>query len=531
VADADDVHHERDRFASWFLDAAERGNPTTQIDRENGGRAWTDGNDVTVLIDGDSYFPEVLRELRCTESGDWIYLTDLQGDGDEQLDGPGSEVGRVLADAARRGVTVRGLLWRSHPAGHGAAEVTNVLLSRTVNEAGGEVVLDHRVHRAGSHHQKVVVIHRASRDTADNDVAFLGGIDLAHGRHDGPPHHGDPQPLHLSDARYGDRPPWHDVQIRVEAPAVRQISWTFRERWLDPNPLDRPTPARAIRHALSRKPPERGTLADPGRSPSPRGTHAVQVLRTYPARRAAYPFAREGERSIARAYMKAFANARDFVYVEDQYLWSLDATDALCAALRAQPQLHCVIMIPRYPDPSGVLGAASRFGRWRVERALTRAGGDRVAIYDLENDNGIPIYVHAKVCIVDDTWMTVGSDNLNRRSWTHDSEICCAVMDGAGDLPRDARVRLAREHLDLAEDSGGRDLDNVETWFTALRESARGLDDWHTGGRRGPRPTGRVRAHPRDRIAAVFRPLLHLLHARLLDPDGRPRRLRHRGRY
>src|SRR5262249_12784176 len=271
MADTDDTHTERDPFAAWFLDGAERGNPTTDVDRDNGRQAWTDGNRVPVLIDVAAYFPQVPAELRCSESGDWIYLADLPSDGDEQLDGPGSEIGGVLAEVARRGVNVRGLLWRSHPAGHGAAEVTNMLLSRTVNEAGGEVVLDHRVRRAGSHHQKLVVLHRGSLDTADHDVAFLGGIDLAHGRHDGAQHHGDPQPLHLSDARYGERPPWHDVQVRVDGPAVRQISWTFRERWLDPNPLDRPTPVRALRHALTRKPPERGKLADPDRSPSSRG--------------------------------------------------------------------------------------------------------------------------------------------------------------------------------------------------------------------------------------------------------------------
>jgi phosphatidylserine/phosphatidylglycerophosphate/cardiolipin synthase-like enzyme len=530
MTDAVDPYDDGDPFAEWFLDAAERGNSATNIDQRNGGRAWTDGNHVTVLIDGAQYFPEVLRELRSTVSGDWVYLTDLQSDGDEQLDGPGSEIGAVLSDAAQRGVAVRGLLWRSHPVGHGAAEVTNMLLSRTVNEAGGEVVLDHRVRRKGSHHQKLVVIHRGSQGTADHDVAFLGGIDLAHGRHDGPPHHGDPQPLHLSDARYSDHPPWHDVQLRIEGPAVRQVSWTFRERWLDPNPLDRPTPARALRHAFSRKPPERGELAELDRSPSPHGTHAVQVLRTYPARRPPYPFAPAGERSIARAYMKAFAKAREFIYVEDQYLWSLDATDALCAALRASPDLRCVVVIPRYPDPSGVLGAASRFGRWRVERALTHAGGDRVAIYDLENDEGTPIYVHAKVCIVDDTWMTVGSDNLNRRSWTHDSEICCAVMDRAGDLPSETRVRLAREHLDLDSDSDGT-LRDHEKWFAALRDAATALDEWHARGRTGPRPRGRLRVHPRDRVGVAARPFLHRLHSRLLDPDGRPRHLRKRGRY
>jgi phosphatidylserine/phosphatidylglycerophosphate/cardiolipin synthase-like enzyme len=256
----------------------------------------------------------------------------------------------------------------------------------------------------------------------------------------------------------------------------------------------------------------------------------VQVLRTYPERRPGYPFAPKGERSIARAYIKAFDNADRFVYLEDQYLWSLDATRALCAALRRNPRLRCVMVVPRYPDPAGLLGSASRFGRWRVERALLRAGGDRVAIFDLENDAGTPIYVHAKVCIVDDMWMTVGSDNLNRRSWTHDSELCCAVMDNAGELPRQTRLRLALEHLDL-DTANEPDLRDPDAWFAALGRSACTLDRWHASGRQGARPRGRLRVHPRDRVPRWTRPLLHLVHATLLDPDGRPRDLRRMRRY
>jgi phosphatidylserine/phosphatidylglycerophosphate/cardiolipin synthase-like enzyme len=519
-----------DAFEEWFLTVGERGNPATAIDRANGDRSWTEGNDVSVLVDGSRYFPVLLEELERSGEGDWIYLSDLQGDGDERLGGSGSEVGAVLAAAARRGAQVRGLLWRSHPIGHAAAEVKNLGLSRTVNEAGGEVVLDHRVRRQGSHHQKIVVIHRGTSGRGDDDVAFVGGIDLAHGRNDGPPHAGDPQPTRLSDEHYGERPPWHDVQLRIRGPAVSQVSRTFLERWMDPNPLDRRTPMRALRNLLARTPAARGELAPPERVTSSCGPHAVQVLRTYPAKRPPYPFALRGERSVARAYVKALGKAQRFIYLEDQYLWSLDATTALCAALRAQPELRCVVVIPRYPDPAGMLGDASRFGRWRVEAALVRAGGDRVAIYDLENDQGVPIYVHAKVCMVDDVWMTVGSDNLNRRSWTHDSEICCAVMDGTGALPRDTRLRLAREHLDLDDAPDGALVD-VPEWFDALRDAAHALDRWHRDGGSGPRPRGRLRVHPTDRPARVARPLLHRLHAWLLDPDGRPRDLRYPGRY
>ena len=89
-------------------------------------------------------------------------------------------------------------------------------------------------------------------------------------------------------------------------------------------------------------------------------------------------------------------------------------------------------------------------------RILQDAAPDRVAVFDLENADGVPIYVHAKICVVDDVWLTCGSDNFNRRSWTNDSELTCAVIDptrdereprqldahgdGARRLPRDLRL-------------------------------------------------------------------------------------------
>ncbi len=72
--------------------------------------------------------------------------------------------------------------------------------------------------------------------------------------------------------------------------------------------------------------------------PRPRvGSHAVQVLRTYPARRQANPFAPDGERSIARGYLKALGRTRALVYLEDQYLWGTLVAAALGAALRRSP--------------------------------------------------------------------------------------------------------------------------------------------------------------------------------------------------
>ncbi len=530
------------RLDAWFLTGPERGNPATGIDRERGGAtAWTEGNSVEVLIDGASYFRRLHRALSALQRGDSVWLTDWQGDADELLEGPGTEVGRVLVGLVRRGVSVRGLVWRSHPRWAHFAERDNAALARVVNAAGGEILLDERVRRGGSHHQKLVLLLHG--DGRTEDISFEGGIDLCHGRHDDADHHGDPQAIALDD-RYGPRPPWHDVQLELRGPGIGDLAYTFRERWQDPTPLDHRNPWRILTRTMTHEPRLPHPLPATHHAPAPRGTHAVQVLRTYPAKRLPYPFAPAGERSVARAYVKAFKRARRLVYVEDQYLWSQHAARQLADALRRNPELHVIAVVPRYPDRGGrAAAAASRIGRERVTELLIRAGGDRVAVYDLENAHGSPIYVHAKVCVIDDVFLVVGSDNLNRRSWTHDSEISCSVIDsepdgraprdpgGLGDgarrLARETRLRLWREHLQRA-DGDDRDLVDPVEGFGAVATAAAALDAWHRSGRRGPRPPGHLRRHDPDRVARWARRPALALYRVVLDPDGRPRDLRRR---
>ena len=182
------------------------------------------------------------------------------------------------------------------------------------------MLLDHRVRRGGSHHQKIVVVRR--QDPSE-DRAFVGGIDLAHGRRDGPDRRGDPQRAELDASNYGPHPPWHDVHVEICGPAVDDIAYTFRERWDDLHHWTRGTRSgpSPVRLAPARG---RGRSLAPDVTPPVCGDLAVQVLRTYPAPSASLPIARDGERSIARAYTKVFAHAQAFIYLEDQYLWSFD---------------------------------------------------------------------------------------------------------------------------------------------------------------------------------------------------------------
>ena len=272
----------------------------------------------------------------------------------------------------------------------------------------------------------------------------------------------------------------------------------------------------------------------------------MQVLRTYPAKRPPHEFAPGGERSIARAYIKAFGRARRLIYVEDQYLWSGVAAGALVERVQAEPGLHFVAVVPRYPDRDGRLsGPPYRIGQQDAMERLREVGGPRVLFFDLEAPSGWPIYVHSKVCVIDDVWMIIGSDNLNIRSWTNDTELSCAVIDeqrderepvdpgGHGDgarvLARETRLRLWREHLGR-DDGDDADLVDGVAAIELLRQSASDLDRWFEH-REGARPPGRLRHHrpgPVHWWAAWWAKPMHRV---LVDPDGRPRRLRRAGTF
>ncbi len=520
---------------AWLLTPDERDNPATVLDRRHGagGPAWTLGNDVRALVHGASYFPRLAEVVTGLGPGDLLCFTDWRGDPDERLTGePGSDVGQVFCQAASRGVVVKGLLWRSHVDGLAFSADENRHLGSAVNEAGGEVLLDQRVRPFGSHHQKLVVARGGA-----GDVAFAGGIDLCHSRRDDADHGGDPQGLAMS-PEYGPNPPWHDVQLELHGPVVGDLEAVFRERWDDPAPLDNRLRMAVERRLVAGVDTDASALPPQRPDPAPGGTCAVQVLRTYPARRQPYPFAPRGERSVAAGYRKALRRARSLVYLEDQYLWSAHVADLFAEALTRSPELRLVAVVPRFPDQAGAVSRPPNLvGRQDALDVVRQAGGDRVSVFDLENHAGTPVYVHAKVCVIDDVWASVGSDNLNMRSWTHDSELSCAVLDdtpdgrepldpgGLGDgarrFARDLRLELWREHADADSDDG---LVDPAQGLARLRACAVALDAWHDGGRVGPRPPGRLREHRADRLPAHTRAWARPMYHVVVDPDGRPRR-------
>jgi phosphatidylserine/phosphatidylglycerophosphate/cardiolipin synthase-like enzyme len=168
----------------------------------------------------------------------------------------------------------------------------------------------------------------------------------------------------------------------------------------------------------------------------------------------------------------------------------------------------------------------------------------------VENHAGTPVYVHAKACVVDDVWATIGSDNFNRRSWTHDSELSAVVVDRSthhdedggvrGDYALRLRLALGAEHLDRPFDTEADPSDDLALhrvmgdcvnplgMYERFAEAARALDAWHENGRRGPRPVGRLRSLQPPRLGPIAHALALPPYLVLHDPDGRPRPLRKR---
>ncbi len=311
----------------------------------------------------------------------------------------------------------------------------------------------------------------------------------------------------------------------------------FRERWDDPTPLSQ-APWRRLSDKLRRLDTSPDPLPEQTPAPPEAGHHVVQLLRTYPNLRHGrdYPFARGGERSVARGYTKAVGRAERIVYVEDQYFWGHDVADVFLPTLHAHPELRLVVVIPLVPDIAGLNRVPQYLGRERSLQTLMRVAPGRVAAYGIENHAGTPVYVHAKVCVIDDVWASTGSDNFNRRSWTHDSELSAVVLDE--DYALDLRLTLAAEHLDRLGEVGERGLREVMDdcvdpvgLFGAYDASAARLEAWHVGGRRGERPPGRLRPLPLPRLTRLTRAWARLPLDVVHDPDGRPGPLRSGDEY
>ncbi|MEP6892421.1 MAG: phospholipase D family protein [Gaiellaceae bacterium] len=401
------VAHHRRRLARIGWESA--------LDRSGGPWAQGDpppraGCSVEVLIDGEQALPRVAATL--AEAQSHVYLAGWQFSPSLALVRGGERVilRNLLAELAER-VDVYVLAWAGAPLPLFRPSRATVRRIRDELCRGTDIhcALDDRERPLHCHHEKTIVV--------DDRVAFVGGIDLTFvngDRFDGNDH--------VARAQVG----WHDVSSRIEGPAVSDVAEHFRMRWHEV------TGERLVGPASPNEPLEGANST-------------VQVVRTVPEK--VYAAVPRGDFRILESYLGALRSAQKLVYIENQFLWSPQIADVLRAKLEHPPldAFRLLVVLPAKPnagsdDTRGMLG----------ELVEADAGAGRLLACTLYARHGRlddPIYVHAKVAIVDDAWLTIGSANLNEHSLFNDTEM--NIVSDDVELARETRLRLWAEHLEL----------------------------------------------------------------------------------
>lgn len=273
------------------------------------------------------------------------------------------------------------------------------------------------------HHEKLAVI--------DGRIAYVNGIDLtslAGDRLDSSEH-----PARGSIG-------WHDAASRTEGPLLRDVIDHVTMRWREVT----------------------GETIELPCVDSTQGAVRAQFVRTVP--NSVYDALPRGDFRILEAYIRALRSAERLIYLESQFLWSPELVAILKAKLQDPPsdEFRLVVLLPRKPnngkdDTRGQLGVLADADRDQRLLACT--------LY--QPGHAEQVYVHAKIGIVDDRWLCIGSANLNEHSLFNDTEACVITTDE--ELVRDTRLRLWREHL-RREDVNGEPHEVIDQLWVATAE-------------------------------------------------------------
>ncbi|MGR8979197.1 MAG: VTT domain-containing protein [Gammaproteobacteria bacterium] len=283
-----------------------------------------------------------------------------------------------------------------------------------------------------SQHQKIVVI--------DDAVAFSGGFDLSKWRWDTSEHRPDNILRTGPDGEHYN--PFHDVQMVVDGQAAKALGELANERW---------------ERACGEKPiiDDQAEIVDPWPMSVQPDFEEVRIAisRTFPA----YKNYRE-VREVEQLYLDSIAAAENYIYIENQYLSSYRLGNALTSRLQQTEGPEVAIVQPK--KTGGWLEQHTMdVLRGRIMHSLKEADlHSRLRIYypRLSINPEINLMVHAKIMIIDDCFVRIGSSNLSNRSLGLDSECDMAISTKQGSKEAAAisafRNRLIAEHLGVRSD-------------------------------------------------------------------------------
>jgi cardiolipin synthase len=391
------------------------------------------GNALRPLVDGEPAFRRVCEAIETARQSLWATVIFMWADF-QMPDGRGSALD-VLNRAAARGLDVRLIFWRPDPetewlkanAFWGSPEHIDLLAS---SDSAIRVRWD-RAQPGFCQHQKSWLIDSGS----ERETVFLGGINLNPHSMVTPGHRGEGQN--------------HDVYIELAGPSAVDIHHNFVQRWNEASE----------RHSAGGRwgSGSENDLPFPTSLPCRRGDAVVKIQRTihsgrYRDGRATpdgAPFDIEaGERSNCDQYCVAITAARRSIYIENQHVEVPEIIDCLRQALVRGVEV--VTVVPAAGSPRA---AEARRGVGReLSEELVGLGEfetfTMAGIAGLGNDGQRkPVWVHAKLMIVDGEWGTVGSCNLHRNSLYGNSEMNAAFWDR--ETARALLSELLREHLEI----------------------------------------------------------------------------------
>jgi phosphatidylserine/phosphatidylglycerophosphate/cardiolipin synthase-like enzyme len=311
-----------------------------------------------------------------------------------------------------------------------------------------------------SHHQKFAVV--------DGAVAFLGGLDLCSSRWDDRDHCADNSNRTNTDQNtYG---PFHDIQSYHTGSVAGKLAELFRERWriVCDEELDIPRTSAKMKVDFA------GQL--------PIASHRVGISRTQAK---TDDGKQESIQEIRQLFVDAIDNVESLIYIENQYFSSNAIFSALFKRMKQKARSRLQIVLVLAKDANAFvekvsigIAQAKVIGRLKELAAET---GHRLGVYysacSADDGQEVPIYIHSKLFLVDDRFLSVGSANMNNRSMGLDTEVNVTweASPDQNDLVRsirDIRANLLAEHIGSKDPTELRRLASVEGLVDYLDDRA-----------------------------------------------------------
>ncbi len=421
---------------------------------------------LRIIVDGKDYFRAVKQTMLNAQKTimmvGWDFDTRIEFEPDEKtLEGP-NQLGDFLSwmSSEREHVELYMLKWNMGAMQSILRGMVPIALTPMRFHGNFHFKLDAHHPVGAAHHSKIIVI--------DDQLAFCGGIDMTAGRWDTCDHLDD-QPCRSLPGHDEIQKPWHDATVAVSGPVACALGDLARQRW------QRATGEELMPPQCDSDPvwPDIDTTFE---------NVPVAIARTYPDYEEF-----EEVREIEALYLKVIEEAEDTLYIESQYLASPKLADAIAARLSEEDGPEIILVLPRNAEgwlrQKAMDGARVRM----LEHIWAHDTYGHFAAYYPVTASEQPIYVHAKILVMDGALIRVGSSNLNNRSMGFDTEcdlvveagLCGEQGETVSDTISAMRDRLIAEHLGVSEaalhearaEQGGSFIKAIET----LRGEGRSL--------------------------------------------------------